>query len=143
MASTPSAGGQGYHRLEVYQEAHALGCEGHALSLRLPRYEQYETGGQLRTAARSVSANIVEGYGRKTYPAEYLRFLICALASCDEAKEWLRYIEDCHPPLQADAQALTIRMEGLGRKLRRLIDRIAAEDRHAWPPRGHRVARPQ
>ena len=54
----------GYQNLRVYHLAHELGVEAHHLSLRLPKYELYETGSQLRRAAKSVSANIVEGYGR-------------------------------------------------------------------------------
>ena len=64
-----------YRDLEVYQLAHAAGVRIHEFSLKLPKYELYETGSQLRRAAKSVSANIVEGYGRRRHKAEFIRFL--------------------------------------------------------------------
>ena len=76
-----------YQNLQVYHRAHALGLACHQLSLSLPKFELYESGSQLRRASKSVSANIVEGYGRKQYPADYLRFLVIALASNDETRE--------------------------------------------------------
>jgi len=36
-----------------------------------------------------VKATIVEGYGRKTYKAEFIKFLIYALASNDETTDHL------------------------------------------------------
>ncbi len=65
---------KGCRDLRVYQRAHELGVAAHHLSLRLPKHELYETGSQLRRASKSVSANIVEGHGRRRYKADYLRF---------------------------------------------------------------------
>ena len=75
---------EGYKSLEVYRLAHELGTRIHEFSLRLPKYELYETGSQLRRASKSISANIVEGYGRRRYKAEFIRFLVFSQASCDE-----------------------------------------------------------
>jgi len=38
---------------------------------------------------KSVKACIVEGYGRRNYKQEFIRFLTYALASCDEAMDHL------------------------------------------------------
>jgi len=73
-----------YQNLQVYQRAHAFGVACHALTMKLPKYELFETGSQLRRSAKSISANIVEGYGRKAYPADEVRFLAFALASNDD-----------------------------------------------------------
>jgi len=54
------------------------------MSLGLPQFEMYEEGSQLRRSSKSVTANIVEGYGRRKYKAELLKFMIYAHASCDE-----------------------------------------------------------
>lgn len=110
-----------YRNLQVYQRAHAFGVVCHQLSLRLPQYELYESGSQLRRAAKSVSANIVEGYGRKEYAADYHRFLVIALASNDEVREWLSYITDCHPALARSVDPLVAENETIGRMLTRLI----------------------
>jgi four helix bundle protein len=60
----------GYRDLKVYQEAHRLGVEIHRFSLKLSKFELYETGSQIRLASKSISANIVEGYGRRRYQAD-------------------------------------------------------------------------
>ncbi len=121
----PGSTGGGYHELKVYRSAHELGVAAHHLSLRLPKYELYETGSQLRRAAKSVSANIVEGYGRRHYKADYLRFLIYAKASLDETEEHLRYVKDCHPSVEETDPLLQLAYS-LGRKLARFLDLVAA-----------------
>ena len=55
----------GYKELEIYRLAHELGVAVHEFSLTLPRHEMYESGSQMRRSAKSVAANIVEGYGRR------------------------------------------------------------------------------
>ncbi len=121
----PNAAGGGYRELKVYHLAHELGVSAHHLSLRLPKYELYETGSQLRRAAKSVSANIVESYGRRHYKADYLRFLIYAKASLDETEEHLRYVKDCHPG-EEETDRLSQLAYSLGRKLSRFLDLVAA-----------------
>lgn len=114
-----------YENLQVYQRAHAFGVACHRASLELPKYELYESGSQLRRAAKSVSANIVEGYGRKAYPADYARFLAIALASNDETHEWLRYVGECHPEHSARAAELAQECAEIGRMLNKLIQSLA------------------
>lgn len=95
-----------YQNLEVYRRAHLFGVACHGLSMELPKYELYESGSQLRRVAKSISANIVAGYGRKAYPADHVRFLVFALASNDESHEWLSYVADCHPENASAAREL-------------------------------------
>jgi four helix bundle protein len=45
------------------------------MSLKLPKHELYELGSQLRRSSDSVTTNIVEGYGRKRYKADFIKFL--------------------------------------------------------------------
>ena len=59
------------------------------MSLKLPKFELYETGSQIRRSSKSVRSNIVEGYGRRHYTREYIRFLIFSLASNDETRDHL------------------------------------------------------
>ena len=77
-------GAASYRDLEVYQLAHRLGIELHRLAIALPKYELYESGSQLRRAAKSISANIVEGYGRRRYKADDIRFLVYTIQSTSE-----------------------------------------------------------
>lgn len=115
---------KGYRDLEVYNLAHDLGVKIHEFSLKMPRYELYETGSQLRRSSKSISANIVEGYGRKRYKAEFAKFLVYALASCDETTEWIRYVKDCHPDLSEQAENLLVTIDELGRKLNNFLKAV-------------------
>ena len=116
-----------YRDLEIYQLAHRLGVDLHKFSLRLPKHELYESGSQLRRASKSISANIVEGYGRRRYKADFIHFLVYAQASCDETVEWVEYIRDCYDgQIQKEAVAFLSTLDELGRKLNRFIQAVEA-----------------
>ena len=79
-----------YKKLEIWRLARELSIKVHRLSLTLPKFELYESGSQIRRASKSVRFNIVEGYGRRQYKKDYIRFLIYAQASNDETRDILR-----------------------------------------------------
>ncbi|MFH1369813.1 MAG: four helix bundle protein [Planctomycetota bacterium] len=81
---------QSYKDLDIYKKAHKLAVEVHQMSLKLPKFEMYEEGGQIRRSSKSIKSNIVEGFGRRKYKQEFLKFLIYSLASCDETADHLR-----------------------------------------------------
>ena len=66
------------------KETKKLAVEIHSLSLSLPKFELYEEGSQVRRASKSVTANIMEGYTRKRYKADFIKYLTYAQAECDE-----------------------------------------------------------
>jgi four helix bundle protein len=74
----------GYRKLEIYVESKRLAIEVHKISLGFPRFELFEEGSQLRRSSKSIVANIVEGYGRRRYKADFVRHLIFSLSECDE-----------------------------------------------------------
>ena len=79
-----------YKNLEIWQLADELVVEIHNMTLnKLPKFEMYEEGSQIRRSIKSVKSTIVEGYGRKKYKAEFIKFLIYALASNDETSDHL------------------------------------------------------
>jgi len=57
--------------------------------MQLPKFELYETGSQIRRSSKSIRSNIVEGYGRRRYKAEFIRFLVYAHSSVDETRDHL------------------------------------------------------
>jgi four helix bundle protein len=82
-----------YIYLEIYKIAHQLVIEIHQMTIRdLPKFEMYEEGSQIRRSSKSVASNIVEGYGRKRYRNEYIKFLTYAMASNDETLNHLRIL---------------------------------------------------
>ena len=79
-----------YRNLEVWQLARELVIEIHKLTLtNLPKFEQYEEGSQIRRSMKSVKSNIVEGYGRRRYKLDFIKYLVYALASNDETIDHL------------------------------------------------------
>ena len=78
-----------YKSLRIYLLADDLVIRIHKMSLELPAFEKYETGTQIRRSSKSVKSNIVEGYGRRRYKKEFIRFIIFALASNDETIDHL------------------------------------------------------
>jgi four helix bundle protein len=84
----------GYQRLEVWRLARDLSVDIHRMTLeQLPRFELHEMGSQVRRSAKSVRANIVEGYGKRRYRLEFLRHLTYALGS---AQETLDHLDTLH-----------------------------------------------
>jgi four helix bundle protein len=85
-----------YRDLEIYQEARRLAIEVHMMSVALPKFELYESGSQIRRSSKSVTAMIVEGYARRRYKLDFIRYLIYAIAECDETIVHLDAIYDTH-----------------------------------------------
>ena len=58
---------QSYRDLDICKKAHKLAIQIHRMSLKLPKFEMYEEGRQIRKSSKSVKDNIVEGFGRRRY----------------------------------------------------------------------------
>ncbi|OGU53687.1 MAG: four helix bundle protein, partial [Ignavibacteria bacterium GWC2_35_8] len=78
-----------YKDLEVWQIARELSVDIHKMTLSLPKFEMYEEGGQIRRSSKSIRSNIVEGYGRRRYKNEFIRYITFAIASTDETIDHL------------------------------------------------------
>ena len=91
-----------YLKLEIYTVSFELFAEAHQISFVLPKYELYELGSQLRRSADSVNSNIVEGYGRRMYKQDFLRFLRMSHSSCDETSNHIKKILRVYPDLQTE-----------------------------------------
>ncbi len=86
-----------YEDMELYKVAKQMAVELHQMTLvDLPKFEMYEQGSQIRRSSKSIVATFVEGYGRRRYPAEYIKFLTYAVASCDETKAHLELLYETH-----------------------------------------------
>jgi len=93
----------------------------------MPKYELYETGSQVRRASKSITANIVEGYGRKFYKAEFIRFLIFAHSSCDETIVHLKFISDLYSNLKEETETQIEKYIELSKKIYKFIDYVERE----------------
>jgi len=95
------------HRdLEIYQKGLSLFLKTHAASKKLPKYELYELGSQLRRSADSIITNIVEGYGRKHYKNDFIKFLIYSAASTHETMHHLEKLISLYPEQESEFKNL-------------------------------------
>lgn len=83
-----------YRDLEIYKESRRLAVEVHAMSLKLPKFELYEEGSQIRRSSKSVTSMIVEGYGRRRYKADFVKYLVYSQSECDETMVHLDFLEE-------------------------------------------------
>lgn len=121
-----------YRTLEIWQEAKALALEIHDMTMKLPKFELYEQGSQIRRSSKSIRSNIVEGFGRRRYKADYLRFLTYAFASSLETEDHLESLFETGSLSDQNAfQNLLEKNQRLGRKLNRFIQTV--EKSHNTP----------
>ena len=126
-----------YRRLKIWEMAKALVVDIHQMTLsKLPSFEKYEEGSQIRRAIKSVKSNIVEGYGRRRYRQDYIRFLVVAHASCDETKDHLETLretgslsdeelyEDLHNRITELSQAINGFIKGVEREHESVRDEL-------------------
>ena len=118
-----------YKNLEIWQEAKELSIKIHEMTFKLPKFEQFEEAQQIRGSIKSVRSNTVEGYGRRAYKQEYLRFLIMAQASNDETIDHLEMLIETKSLMDLDLyNDLHGRLEILGKKINSFIK--AAQRQH-------------
>jgi four helix bundle protein len=80
---------RGFEDLECWKAARALRIfVAREVVAILPREEKYRLGGQMLEAARSITANIAEGYGRFHY-LDNSKFCSNARGSCHEVLDHL------------------------------------------------------
>ena len=124
-----------YKDLVIWQEARQMVIDIHKMTLvELPKFELYEEGSQIRRSIKSVKSNIVEGYGRRRYKQEFIRFLTYSLASCDETTDHLETLQETgsleNTTLYKDLHG---QLQTLGKKINLFI-RSVGKDHNSFSP---------
>ncbi len=124
---------QSYNDLEIYKLAHKLAIEIHDMTLRkLPSFEMYEEGTQIRRSSKGISGNIVEGFGRKNYKQDFIRFMVIAHASCNETIEHLNLLFKTNSLKDKNKyEYFSEEYDKLGRKLNKFINALR-KSHNAW-----------
>src|SRR5688572_11465509 len=118
-----------YKNLQVWQLARELSIEIHEMTLKLPKSEQFEEAQQIRRSSKSVRSTIVEGYGRRFYKGDFIKFIIYALASNDETIDHLETLYETKSLTDKDVYShLRDRLETLGRKINNFLQSISDPD---------------
>ena len=115
-----------YKKLEIWQISRELVIDIHKMTLRkLPKFEMFEEGGQIRKSIKSVKSTIVEGYGRRRYKQEFIRFLVYAIASNDETTDHLETLFETESLTDQELyHDLSERLDKLGKKLNLFIKSV-------------------
>ena len=108
--------------LEIYNLAFELALRIHKISLKMPKYELYEQGSQIRRSSKSIKDNIVEGFGRKRYKNEWVKFLTYSHSSCNEVISQLSMIHILYK-IKEIPELLT-NYDKLGRKINKFIQYV-------------------
>jgi four helix bundle protein len=115
-----------YKNLEIWKLARGLSIEIHNMTLTaLPKFEMFEEGSQIRKSSKSVRSTIVEGYGRRMYKQEFIRYLIFAIASNDETIDHLETLFETKSLTDKVLyDAFHEKLEILGKKLNSFIKSV-------------------
>ena len=88
----------------------------------------YEEGSQIRKSSKTVKSTIVEGYGRRNYKQDYLKFLTYAISSNDETIDHLETLYDTKSLTDEKLFInLNEKLDKLGRKLNNFIQAVELE----------------
>ena len=118
-----------YRNLEVRRFAQELVIDIHKMTLnKLPKFEMFEEGSQIRRSIKSVRSTIVEGYGRRRYKQEFLRFLCCAIVTNDETIDHQETLFETQSLKDEHLyRNLSSRLDTLGRMLNKFIQSVRRE----------------
>jgi len=120
-----------YEDIEIWKIANELVLQIHQLTINdIPKFEMFETGSQIRRSIKSVKANIVEGYGRRHYKQDFIRFLVIAQASNDETIDHLKTLYPTKSLTdKGKYEQYLRRLEKLDKKINRFISAVKKEHR--------------
>jgi four helix bundle protein len=114
-----------YKDLEVWRIARELSIEIHKMTLTLPKFEMYEEGSQIRRSSKSIRSNIVEGYGRRRYKNEFIKFIVYAIASTDETIDHLEILFETDSLKDKELYDVLLKKSNLlGKKLIKFLESV-------------------
>lgn len=113
-----------YKDLEIYKKAMELFFRAFHLTMKLPKFEMYEQGSQLRRSADGVVSQIVEGYGRRRYQADYIKFLTYSYGSAIESTNNCIKIKGTHPDLADEFDQLEKEYDRLSGQIFKYIEYV-------------------
>ncbi len=114
----------GYKKLLVWQEAHTLTLLIYKITKHFPKDELFGLTNQMRRAAVSVTANIVEGQARAT-KKEFHQFLFMSNGSLVEVEYYIELSKDLGYISEKEFTDLYQQRIKVGKLLHRLIKSLS------------------
>lgn len=114
-----------YRKLQIWTLAREVVMEVHAMTMNLPKFEMYEEGSQIRKSSKTTKAAIVEGYGRRRYKQDWIKFLVYALSSNDETMDHLENLWETKSLTdEIIFNCLRKKIETLGKSLNKFLQAV-------------------
>ena len=114
-----------YKNLEIWQLSKEIVIDIHKMSLSLPKFEQFEEAQQIRRSSKTVKSCIVEGYRRRLYKADFIKFLIYSLSSNDETIDHLETLFETESLKDKESyDELHKKIETLGKKINNFLQAV-------------------
>jgi four helix bundle protein len=117
-----------YRKLQIWTLSREVVIEIHEMTMKLPKFEMYEEGSQIRRSSKTTKSTIVEGYGRRRYKQDWIKFIVYALSSNDETMDHLENLWDTRSLTdEAIFIELKNKIETLGKMLNRFLQAVELE----------------
>ena len=95
-----------------------------AANMSIRFWINYQKNTHLSRSSKGICSCIVEGYGRKRYKNDFVKFLVYAQASCDETGLHLNFIHDSGHIDDRTFEELKEENDKLGRKINKFIQYV-------------------
>jgi len=119
-----------YEDLEVWKIAHQAVLATYRITAKFPADERFGLVSQMRRAAVSMAANIVEGFGRR-HPNDKVKFYNYSQSSTGELSYFFRLSKDLG--YVKDSSGVDALLSSSGRMLQRLVQ-VTSGRLKARPP---------
>ena len=121
MSLLPHA--RSFKELIVYQKSREMAKEVFRLTKRFPREEIYSLTDQVRRCSRSIGGQIAEAWAKRRYEKHFVSKLADADGEQLETQHWLLSAFDCEYISAEELDALTGKLEEIGRMLNSMIEK--------------------
>lgn len=111
---------QSYKDLEVYKRSFKIAMDIFWMTRQFPKEEVYSLTSQITRSSRSISANLSEGWAKRTYENIFKQHLIHSLGSCSETENWLEFALECKYIDQQNYNQFSDELDQIGKMLNTL-----------------------
>lgn len=112
-----------YRDLNVYQQSFKLAMDVYHITKEFPKDERYSLTNQMRRTARSIPANLAEGWAKRNHEKIFKRHLYDSIGSCEEMKVWLEFACQCNFLSETKYMEIQGKYAEIGAMLTSLVDK--------------------
>ena len=122
-----------YKNLEIWKLAEEVAIDIHQMTIQdIPKFEMFEVGSQIRRSSKSTKSCIVEGFGRRRYKADFIKFLIYAHSSNDETMDHIETLFKTNSLKDRELyEKISAKLDLLGKKISLFIKGVERTDWHS------------